>query len=31
MELFVEMHVRSDDRQKEVQQFVDSQAQHVLN
>jgi hypothetical protein len=26
MKLFVETHVRSDDSQKEVQQFVDSRA-----
>jgi hypothetical protein len=27
MELFVEMHIWSDDHQKGVQQFVDSRAQ----
>ena len=30
MELFVETHMRSHDRQKKVQQFVDSQAQHFV-
>jgi len=30
MELFVEMHVRSDDRQKGVQQFIDNRAQHFV-
>jgi hypothetical protein len=30
MKLFVEMHIRSDDHQKGVQQFVDSQAQHFV-
>jgi uncharacterized membrane protein len=30
MELFVETHIQSDDRQKEVQQFVDSRAQHFV-
>jgi hypothetical protein len=30
IELFVETHVRSDDCQKEMRQFIDSQAQHFL-
>ena len=30
MKLFVEMHVQSDDRQKKMQQFVDSQAQYFV-
>jgi hypothetical protein len=30
MELFVETNVRSQDRQKEVQQFVDNRAQHFV-
>jgi len=30
MELFVETHVRSEDRQKGVQQFVDNRAQHFV-
>jgi hypothetical protein len=30
MELFVETHVRSQDRQKGVQQFVDNRAQHFV-
>ena len=30
MELFVETHVRSEDRQKRVQQFVDNRAQHFV-
>lgn len=30
MELFVEMHVRSQDRQKGAQQFVDNRAQHFV-
>jgi hypothetical protein len=30
MELFVEMHVWSQDRQKGVQQFVDYRAQHFM-
>jgi len=30
MELFVETHVRSQDRQKGVQQFVDNHAQHFV-
>ena len=30
MELFVEMHVRSQDRQKGVQQFIDNHAQHFV-
>ncbi|KAL9346174.1 hypothetical protein Peur_061027 [Populus x canadensis] len=30
MELFVEKHVRSQDRQKGVQQFVDNRAQHFV-
>jgi hypothetical protein len=30
MELFVETYVRSDDRQKEVQQFIDNRAQHFV-
>ena len=30
MEFFVGTHVRSDDRQKKVQQFVDSRAQHFM-
>ncbi|XP_011042404.1 PREDICTED: uncharacterized protein LOC105138102 [Populus euphratica] len=30
MELFVETHVRSQDRQKGVQQFVDNRAQHFM-
>ena len=30
MELFVEAHVRSQERQKEVQQFVDNHAQHFM-
>lgn len=30
MELFVEMHVRSEDRQKGVQHFVDKHAQHFV-
>jgi len=30
MELFVEMHVRSEDRQNEVQQFVYNRAQHFV-
>jgi hypothetical protein len=31
MELFVEMHVRSEDRQNEVQQFVYNRAQHFVD
>jgi len=30
MELFVEMHVWSDDRQKRVQQFMNSRVQHFV-
>jgi hypothetical protein len=30
MELFVEKHMRSEDRQKGVQQFVDNRAQHFM-
>jgi hypothetical protein len=30
MELFVETHVQSQDRQKGVQQFVDNHAQHFV-
>jgi len=30
MELFVETHVRSQDRQKGMQQFVDNRAQHFV-
>jgi hypothetical protein len=30
MELFVETHVQSQDRQKGVQQFVDNHAQHFI-
>jgi hypothetical protein len=30
MELFVEMHVRSQDNQKGVQQFIDNRAQHFM-
>jgi len=30
MDLFVEMQVRSQDRQKGVQQFVDNRAQHFV-
>jgi hypothetical protein len=30
MELFVEMHVQSQDRQKEVQQFIYNHAQHFV-
>jgi hypothetical protein len=30
MELFVETYVRSDDRQKGVQQFIDNRAQHFV-
>ena len=30
MEVFVETHVRSEDRQKGVQQFVDNRAQHFV-
>ena len=30
MELFVETHVWSQDRQKGVQQFVDNHAQHFV-
>jgi hypothetical protein len=30
MKLFVEMHVRSQDRQKGAQQFVDNRAQHFV-
>jgi len=30
MELFVETHMRSEDRQKGVQQFVDNRAQHFM-
>jgi len=30
MELFVETHVRSQDRQKGVEQFVDNRAQHFM-
>ncbi|KAI5572436.1 hypothetical protein BDE02_10G013700 [Populus trichocarpa] len=30
MELFVEMHVRSEDRQKGVQQFIDNRAQYFV-
>jgi hypothetical protein len=30
IELFMEMHVCSDDRQKRMQQFVDSQAQRFV-
>jgi len=30
MELFVETHMRSQDRQKEVQQFVDNHTQHFV-
>jgi hypothetical protein len=31
MELFVETHVRSQDRQKGMQQFVDNRAQHFVD
>jgi hypothetical protein len=30
MKLFVETHVRSQDRQKGVQQFIDNRAQHFV-
>jgi len=30
MELFVETHVESQNRQKEVQQYVDNRAQHFM-
>jgi hypothetical protein len=30
MELLVEIHVWSDDRQNRVQQFIDSRAQHFI-
>jgi len=30
IELFVETFVQSDDRQKEVQRFIDSRAQHFV-
>jgi hypothetical protein len=30
MELFVETHMRSQDRQKEAQQFIDNRAQHFV-
>ncbi|KAI5562836.1 hypothetical protein BDE02_15G076300 [Populus trichocarpa] len=30
MELFVETHIRSEDRQKGVQQFIDNHAQHFV-
>jgi hypothetical protein len=30
MELFVETHVRSQDRQKGVQQYVDNRAQYFV-
>jgi hypothetical protein len=30
MELFVEMHMQSQDRQKGAQQFVDNRAQHLV-
>jgi hypothetical protein len=30
MELFLETHVRSEDRQKKVQQFVDNHTQHFV-
>jgi len=30
MELFAETHVRSQDRQKGVQQYVDNRAQHFV-
>jgi len=30
MELFVETHVRSDDRKKRVQQFTNNRAQHFV-
>uniref|UniRef100_A0A3N7EET1 BED-type domain-containing protein n=1 Tax=Populus trichocarpa TaxID=3694 RepID=A0A3N7EET1_POPTR len=30
MELFVETHMRSQDRQKEPQQFIDNRAQHFV-
>jgi hypothetical protein len=30
MKLFVEMHMQSDDRQKGVQQFMDSRAQQFV-
>jgi hypothetical protein len=30
MELFVEMHVHSEDRQKGVQQFVDNRTQYYM-
>jgi hypothetical protein len=30
MELFLEAHVRSQDHQKRVQQFVDNRAQHFV-
>jgi hypothetical protein len=30
IKLFVETHVRSDDSQKDVQQFKDSRAQHFV-
>jgi hypothetical protein len=30
MELFMETHLLSDDRQKRMQQFVDSQAQYFV-
>jgi hypothetical protein len=31
MELFVETHVRSQDRQKGAQQFVDNRAQYFVD
>jgi hypothetical protein len=30
MELFLETHVRIEDRQKEVQQFLDNHTQHFV-
>jgi uncharacterized protein YecA (UPF0149 family) len=30
IELFIETFVQSDDRQKEMQRFIDSQAQHFV-
>jgi hypothetical protein len=30
MKIFVETHVRSQDRQKGVQQFIDNRAQHFV-
>jgi hypothetical protein len=30
MKMFVETHVRSQDRQKGVQQFIDNRAQHFV-